>query len=260
MSNITLKQSPIIEFSSLDLIAQEVEKRLSVYNFDMLVVDEENVKAIKELRATLNKELKDFETVRKNIKQGVLNPYEEFEKSYKEKISNKYSEADSKLKLAIDKVENGINAKKELELMEYFEECKYAKNLAFLEWTQANIKVGLADSVKSLKTEVKSFVDMVDGDIELIKTQAHADRILVQYKRTLDVRNSIAQVLRDVEQENLLKAVVEVKEEPKEEPKIVEPIIVEPEEVLSVSFRVTGTRNQLIELRSYMKEKGLKYE
>ena len=264
MSNITLTQKPIIEFSQLDKMAQEVDKRLSVYNFSQIVVDEENYKAIKSLRAELNKELKEFEEVRKQIKKALLEPYEEFEKAYKAKIADKYSTAEQSLKKLIDDVESGLKNQKLNELVEYFEELKIAKDIPFVTFERSFIKVGLSDSMKALREQVRSYVESIESDLELIQTQAHATRILVRYKDTLDVRSAISSVLREIEQEEALKVVptdVVIKEPIQEiECPWGDPIIEEPEEILTVSFKVSGTKKQLIQLREYMKEEGIKYE
>lgn len=264
MSNITLTQKPIIEFSQLDKMAQEVDKRLSVYNFSQIVVNEENYKAIKGLRAELNKELKEFEDVRKQIKKALLEPYEEFEKAYKIKIADKYSNAEQSLKKLVDDVENGLKNQKLNEIVEYFEELKIAKDIPFATFDRSFIKVGLSDSMKALKEQVRSYIDSIESDLELIKTQAHANRILVRYKDTLDVRSAISSVLREIEQEQALKVEptdVVAKEPVKEiECPWGDPIIEEPEEIITVSFKASGTKKQLIELRTYMKEEGIRYD
>jgi len=259
MNEITLTQQPIIEFSHLDRIAAQVDTRLSVYNFDQLIVDEENVKGIKELRATLKKEFTEFEDVRKTIKKGVLNPYEVFESKFKELIASKYTEADSKLKVLIDTVEDKLKQEKEDEVKIHFENCKYANDIDFISWEQSNIKVGLSDSIKSLKDKAQAFVKSVSDDLELIKTQPNAERILVRYRTSLDVKGSITSVLREIEQENALKSLHAVKIE--DEPVEVKPIeITEPVEMITVSFTVTATKQNIRDLREFMKERGIIYE
>jgi len=267
MSNIIkLEQKAIIEYSSMDRIAKEVDEKLSKYNFDLLVVDEESVKGIKKLRSELGKDFTEFEEARKSIKKKILETYDTFNGDYEAKIASKYKTADVKLKTAIDKVENGIKLLKEKELVEYFEAVVKEKTLEFVKFEQANIKIGLNDVVEKLKEQVNQFIENVDKDIDVIAIQKHDKRILVEYKKHLDVRQAISTVLRDVEQEELLSKRETEKDEVKtviekiEEPIVEESKIEEPTETLEVSFKVTGTRNQLINLRNYMKEEGIKYE
>ena len=256
MSNITLKQNSIIEYSELDRIALEVDKRLSVYKFDSLIVNEENYKDIKKLRAELNNEFKEFETVRKDIKKRVLSPYEAFEKEFKEKIASKYEFAEINLKKAINDVENGLKEIRINELKEYFEELKLVKDLDFVQFEQANLSVGLSDSMKSLKDNLKTFLDNVDKDIATIKTLPNRERVLVRYQNSLDLAQSITSVNQEVEQENAIKNLGAVKIEEE-----VQPIVItEPQPLIEVTFKVMGTREQLVDLRNYMKGKGISYE
>lgn len=228
-----------------------------------MVVNEENRKGIKTLRTELSKEYKEFEEARKTIKKKVIEPYEEFEKAYKEKIASLYQSADSDLKTAIDEVENQIKQRTEDEVREHFEQLKKEKMLDFLTFEQANIKVGLSDTVSKLKEQVEQFIDNVDKDIDVIATQKHDKRILVEYKKHLDVRQAISTVLKDIEQEELLIKQAEEKqtEEPKPVVEVKKEVIEEiKEEAITVSFKVTGTREQLIKLREYMRNEGIKYE
>lgn len=262
-----VEQSPIIEYSSLDRIASEVDRRLAVINVTSLVIDEENVKSIKTLRTELKKEFDEYESIRKYIKQTILDPYNSFENDYKSKIANKFKDADSTLKTAIDNVENSIKQKKENEIIEYFEDYAFIKEIDFVKFEQANIKVGLADSVKSLKENAKQFIDNVVIDLDLINTQPNKERILVRYRNSLDARGSIATVLREIEMERqmaerLAKQTIDAKPiEPVETQVVAAPVeIHEPEEMITISFTVTGTKKQIISVREFMKQGGIKYE
>ena len=103
-----LKQMPIIDFSEMEKVGKNVDERLSVYNFDNLLIDEESVKGYKKLRAELNKELKVAEDLRKEIKKSINAPYKEFESSYDFNVKTKYEQSINKLKIAIDEVEDKI--------------------------------------------------------------------------------------------------------------------------------------------------------
>lgn len=265
---IKLEKNAVIEYSSIDRIAKEVDEKLSKYNFDQLVVDEESVKGIKKLRAELGQDYKEFEEARKTIKKKILETYDTFNADYELKIASKYKLADSKLKMAIDDVENGIKKEKETELIKYFDEQAKLKLFDFVEFEQASIKIGLNDKVEKLKEQVDEFLNNIDKDVDVIATQKNDKRILVEYKKHLDVRKAISTVLADVEQEEMLikkeaekQAVVE-EPKPTEAPKVdtvkKEPIKEEP--LLVVAFKVTGTHEQLVQLRNYMKEEGIKYE
>ncbi len=86
----------------LQAVGARVTERLKELGVDTLVATEDTVKSLKDLRAELNKELTEFESQRKWVKEGVLNPYNEFETIYKAEISEKYKGAIDTLKTKIE--------------------------------------------------------------------------------------------------------------------------------------------------------------
>ena len=273
---IIIKQLPQIE-EHLKELSIEVEQK--VENAKSLVCTEENVKTIKQVRADLNKELKEVEQQRKQVKEQVLAPYMQFESVYKKYISDKYKSADIDLKQKVDVVENELKAKKEQEVKDYFEEYKTANNIDFITYGQARINVTLSASMKSLKEQAKQFIDKIVDDLKLIETQEYKAEILVEYKQTLNVAQAITIVT------NRFKAIEEEKK--KEEQKAVhiemnenheitqksyeqlENILNKPleqpkeekqEEVLTLKFTVKGTRTKLRELKQFLEKGGYDYE
>ena len=191
-TNLTIAtQLPIVE-SQLREASAKVDAR--VQEAMALVCTEETVKTIKEVRASMNKELKEFEDKRKQIKSEIMKPYEDFEKIYKEKIADKYKSADSELKNKIDSVENELKEKKKQEVVDYFNEYSKSKNIDFVTFEQAKINITLSASMKSLKEQVATFIDKVANDLLTISLQTDEIEILVEYKKTLDVNQAIQTV------------------------------------------------------------------
>ena len=95
---ITLKQAPIIVYEKIKAVGQQIEAKIAELNLDNQLVTEDTLKSAKNTRTTLRKELDDFETQRKYIKEQVNAPYEAFEKAYKEHIKVHYDKADNTLK------------------------------------------------------------------------------------------------------------------------------------------------------------------
>lgn len=191
-TNLTIvTQLPIVK-KQLEEASKSVEAKVQLA-MD-LVCTEDSVKAIKETRASMNKELKEFEEKRKQIKEEVMKPYEEFEKIYKEKISDKYKLADEELKSKIDSVENELKEEKKQEVVDYFNEYSKSKNIDFVTFEQAKINITLSASMKSLKEQVTTFIDRVTNDLLTISSQTDEIEILVEYKKTLDVNQAIQTV------------------------------------------------------------------
>ena len=272
---IEVKQLPVIE-EQLRSVSTVIDER--VKNATSLVCTEESVKTIKEIRAELNKDYKEFESKRKLVKEQVLKPYNDFENVYKECISDKFRNADVILKGKIYNVENELKSKKEKEIKEYFEEYKTANNIGFITYGQARINVTLSASMKSLKEQAKQFIDKIVDNLKLIETQEHKTEILVEYKQTLNVSQAITSVT------NRFKAIEEEKKrqeqkvvhiemnenheitqksyeqlenafnKPLEQPKE------ENEEILTLKFTVRGTSTKLRELKQFLESGGYDYE
>lgn len=269
---IEVKQLPVIE-EQLRSVSTVIDER--VKNATSLVCTEESVKTIKEIRAELNKDYKEFENKRKLVKEQVLKPYNDFENVYKECISDKFRNADLILKGKIENVENELKSKKEKEIKEYFEEYKTANNIGFITYGQARINVTLSASMKSLKEQAKQFIDKIVDDLKLIETQEHKTEILVEYKQTLNVSQAITSVTnrfkaieeekKKIEQEKeLQKFVVDTA---KDSDKYSEQIILnspsveeKTEEILTLKFTVRGTRTKLRELKQFLESGGYDYE
>lgn len=269
---IEVKQLAVIE-EQLKSVSAVIEER--VKNATNLVCTEESIKTIKEIRAELNKDYKEFETKRKLVKEQVLKPYNDFEIVYKECISDKFRNADLILKGKIDNVENELKAKKEQEVKDYFEEYKTANNIDFITYGQARINVTLSASMKSLKEQAKQFIDKITDDLKLIETQEHKAEILVEYKQTLNVSQAITSVTnrfkaveeekKKIEQEKELQEFVV--DTAKESDKYIEQTVLnapaieeKQEEILTLKFTVKGTRTKLRELKQFLENGGYDYE
>ena len=277
---IVIKQLPQIEEHLKDL-STEIDKK--VKDAKSLICTEESVKTIKQVRADLNKEFKELEIQRKAVKEQILEPYVQFEEVYKTYISDKYKEADIDLKQKIDSTENELKKQKENEIKDYFEEYKTANNIDFVDFKQANINVTLTASKKNLKEQAKTFIDKIVDDLKLIETQEGKEEILVEYKQNLNVSKSIQEVAnRHKLLEEEKKKQEELKNKQLEEAQrqadmsiktqevatknaldnfvIEAPKIEEQEEILTLKFKVRGTRSKLRELKRFLEDGGYDYE
>lgn len=275
-SIIVVKQLPVIEERLKEIklaVLKKAEDALA------LVCMEETLKEVKQTRAELNKEFALLEEKRKQAKQAVMAPYTEFEEVYKDCVSNTYKDVDNKLKEKINNVENGLKEQKRQELLEYFNEYVYAVEStlptplnSFLELENAGINITLSASMKSLKEQVKGFIDRVCDDIRLIDTQEHKDEILYHYKmagggsflnasRTIQLVNDKYKAIAKAKiEEEERKKQVEVAE--KAEQKVEEALKppTETEEVFTVQLRVKGTKRQLKALKEFLNSGGYDYE
>ena len=291
---ITVQQLPVIVYERLESVGQEIDKRIASLDLDQQLVTEDTKKAVKDTRAMLNKELKDFEEQRKRIKEQVVAPYEAFEKAYKTFIKEKYEKADCILKVKIDEFDNRLKADKEARIRAYFTELCQANNIDFLPFERLGLKIGLSDSDKSLKDIVNTNIDNVVKSLKFIESLTDPDEykaeILADYKQTLDVMIAINNAKyrkqqREAELQRLeaqkaaaeqarLAAEARAKEvAPLQAPEEVPPPAIqeapappqevpapEPqEEILHFTLEVIGTRAQLRALRQFLETNNIKY-
>ncbi|MEA4932589.1 MAG: DUF1351 domain-containing protein [Lawsonibacter sp.] len=258
---IQVIQLPVIEERLRSLgesIDRQVEEALS------LVCTDETVAQVKKTRAELNTQFKELEGQRLAVKKAILAPYEAFEAIYKECVTSKLMAADEALKQKISDTENQRKAEKRQEVERYFAELCQAKKIDFLSQEQTGVTITLSTSLKKLKEETAAFVERVAGDLEAIRSQQHADEIMVEYKASLNLNRAIFTVadrhraiLR--EQERAAQPAFEKREEepaPREEA-FSAPVEVKEEQLLVVSFRARGTRVQLKALKQYMLDNGI---
>lgn len=274
---ITIEQLPIIS-ERLKMVSDEIDIKVR----DVLSLDcnAEIVKEVKKIRADLNKEYKELEEKRKQVKNAIMLPYNEFEKVYKYCISDKYRMADEDLKNKINEVETEIKSDKINELTTYFNEYVLSKNIDFITYERANINVTMSTSMRVLKEQVKVFIDKIADDVTLIEKQENKEEILVEYKKSLNCLsaiNTVEERLKSIEvekqksletsekkrnEEVLIKNIENVLQEslyvePKIEPK--KEINLD-DEVMILSFKVTAKKYKLRELKKFLDDGGYIYE
>lgn len=188
---ITIKQLPVIvsEFESLRAgIEAKVQNALA------LDCTQDTVKKIKALRADLNKDFKELDERRKDVKNKILAPYLAFENAYNECVGNVYQKADSELRARINSVESEIKKDKENEIRKYFDVYTMTNGIDFLTFEQIGLNITLSASIKALKQQCKAFVDNVINDISMIEDMDCYVEIMAEYKQSLDMVKAISTV------------------------------------------------------------------
>lgn len=201
-TSITLVQNPIIKHN-LEIIGKSITKKISELNLKNQVATEDTVKTLKEIRAELNKELKEYELQRKAIKDAVMNPYLEFEKVFKEQITDKFKDADDTLKNSINSFELSVKTEKRNSLKTYFEEICKVEKIDWLSFDSLNLDINLSTTEKKYKEQILEKVNSVIDDLKLINTEEYAVEILVEYKKTLKASQAIQEVRKRKEAEKI---------------------------------------------------------
>ena len=182
------------------------------------------------------------------------------------------------LKGKIDTIESQQLLEKENELREFANQHIKANNLSCITFDDIPINITLSASIKSLKEEIKRFIEEVSNDIELIKMEEYSAEILELYLNNeytgFDFSKSKLEVInRHKRIEELQKQQQEEKlEQEKQEEKVVEKVeevveevkppveIIENDELITVQFTITDTKEKILKLRDYLKENEINYE
>lgn len=154
---------------------------------------EETLKQAKEEKAKVNKFKAEVADYRKKIISEYNKPIKVFEDTAKE-TEKILVETYNTINQQVAGYEEKQKQQKEQEIREYFEEYKTANNIDFINYEQAHINVTLTASIKSLKEQVKQFIDEIIDDLKLIETQECKEEILVEYKQSLNVSRAIQEV------------------------------------------------------------------
>ena len=265
---VIVEQLPIIK-EKLQIISDEVDKEIK-YAMS-LECNDDSVKEVKNARARLNKIKTTMEDKRKQVKNAVLNPYNEFETIYNELVKDKLSNADTTLKQKIDSVENQLKQEKEDELRTFAEQWFVSKNIGdIVTFKDIGLNITLSSSMKSLKEQIVDFCEKVFNDLKLIELEEYSDEILLEYKKR---KGNFAQckinvIERHRQLEELQKQQEIKQEQEKQEEKVIEKVdeivapkeIIENDELITVSFKVTGTKEQIKKIKELIIELGVNYE
>lgn len=248
-----ITQKAIIE-EQLKTISDEIQKRVDYA--EKLVCTIDTIKDIKKQRTILRNQFNDLETQRKQVKAEFQAPYLRFEKVYKELISDKYKNADVQLKRKIDNVESELKLQKENNIREYFNEYCESEGIDFVKFEQIGLNINLSTTEKSLREQAKSFIDKVKSDIELIQHEDNFAEIMIEYTKHLNVSRAIIEVK---ERHKKLSEIVNsadknVQNDTNEQQK---ETLKAPEQIYTMNFKVSGTKQQLVKLKQYLKDNCL---
>ena len=270
---IRVETLPVI-FQQLEVVGEMIDEELE--KFKDIECTEENKQEVKKTRTSINNTLKVFEDKRKEIKNQVLEAYNQFNDKYELEVKTKLENASNDLKMKIDYIESTQLAEKEIELGNFIEEHIKANHLENIlkdvsEVVRlANLKVNLSSSMKSLKEGALAFIQRVANEVKLIELEKTPSNLLYEYQQNgYDLTKAkLTLIERQRQIEKLAKQREQVQEVVKQEEKIVEQVeeivapkeVFEDQEVITVTFTITDTKENIIKVREFMKELGVKYE
>jgi len=284
---VVVTQKPIIAYTLLKQISDNVIAKIEALNIDNLEASEDNLALIKRTRADLTKDFTELENQRKTVKDIVLNDYNIFEDDYKKLIASPFKDADAKLKSLSSVVDDKILSLKIDGIVEYFNEIN---SFDFVKFEDMNLKIIKSKSDKIIKSEIDEYLADVKMSISTIDTMPNKERILAKFQMHKDLNRAISDTNLEVQREEQIKAqnaerervaaerqqqeveqqrqreiqahqkadAVEVEAMETVKQFIPEPEQIKKEPIFETTFTVRGTMEQLGKLKQFMKEIGVR--
>lgn len=268
---VKIEQMPKV-FSQLEKIGELIEKK--TIDLNELKCTDENKQEVKNRRTEINKTLEALEERRKEIKNKLLEPYDIFEEKYNKECKEKLQNASNLLKIKIDAIEEQQKKEKQEEL-ELFVNQHCEANNVHIDFKQIGLNITLSASMKSLKEQALTFIEKVVSDLKLIELEEYSSEILLEYndngfdftKAKLDVidrHKKLEEIKKQQEKQEEIKEqeqqVVENVEEVVEDYITIPKELLEDEDLITVSFEVTGTKEQIKKIKDLIIELGVEYK
>ena len=282
---IVIQQLPVIEehIRSLQPIIEE-----KVNEAMALAVTEDTSAAVRKVKAALNKDRDSFKDSVKKVIDAVSAPLIPI-KEARDEILKIYEKADKDLSAKINAVDDGVKDEKRKQLRAYYEEYRQSKNLEKEEMADFDRRawnVRKSDSLTALKKTAEEHLNKIAGDLISIRTMPYPDEILVEYRLLGDLARATANVnerhrLAEEQRKRREAAEAERAEREAREREAVEKVKAaiqnaapmeppvqtaapkpkkDPNQILTLAFRVTATRAKLVELKKFLDNGGYQYE
>lgn len=268
---VVLRQNAIIDYSGIDRIIESTKARIEALDIENIEANEENKSSLKNLRAELNRELKEYEDARKDIKKIVEQPYKDFEVEYKV-LKGVFDEASSLLRDKIDEVEDAQREEKKNNLVIYFNELKVSLNetikelgfnLDFVSFELLGLNITISSSETSLRKQANETLERVCNDLRVISGNAHKSRLYAKYSVNLDLSRALFELQEELKREE---QIIE-NTKPKVESEVadtkanvngeVEANVVE--EIITLNFEIEGTKTEIAQVRQFLIDNEISY-
>ena len=262
---------------NLEQLKAEIIPKMEHYR--SLVVTEDSIKEAKNDKAALNKLREAISDQRIAVKKQCLAPYEALEKQCKE--------LDALIVAPIAAIDTQIKAFEECEKKAKYAELKeYFNSINETDWISLedvlNHKwANKGEKPESLKAEISDGIRRINDELEKLTQMytnfPHLIAIQDKYRQTKDFSVTMVYAKNlectwQKEQEQKRKERENAQNEPVSPP-AAESVIIppeppepvsaqpdKPEPVITGTFKVTGTKTQIIALRDFMRSQGIKFE
>ena len=230
--------------------------------YEKLVVTEDGLSEAKGMRAKLNKLEKAINDKKIEVKKDYLEPYTQFENEVKE-IIGIIRQGTLNIDTQVKSYEEQAKVDKKEDIKKFYESIAIYKvdfdKLFDEKWLNSSVnekswKEQLSSKVESIKVNLKIIQNMNYDDLDLLKNlyldTLNLDQALNSYTRLKPISKPLESDLTDT----LSKPIDTAKVVPQALNQATEP------NTLVRAFKVTGTKEQIIELGEFMSGLGVKFE
>ena len=255
----------------IDEKVKDIPKQLEKVKKMSFIEQEDEKNDIKKYQQYLSNIQKQLEEKRKEIKKEIIKPYDEFDEYYKNGVYLKLNNGINQLKEVVNEIEDLQKDEKRCELEEFANQYIETYSLGnILSFKDIPLNITLSASMKSLKEQAKAYIEDVSKDVDLINLEEYKEEILLQFMENgFDFASAKLHVIETHRKIEELQKQQEVQEEIKqEEQKIIEKVeeivapkeIIEDDELLTATFTITTTKENIIKVREFLKKEGISYE
>lgn len=269
----------------------ELKKEIAetVRDYETAVYTDDMIKQAKSDRAKLRKFVDAIEGKRKEIKKKYLEPYEQFEKEEKE-LTTMVQKAVDSIDAQVKAYEDRLRKEKTKQIREFYEDHihdigEYLPFERLMKPEYANAST----TMKSIKEEILSMIQRVDEGLAILNEvdSPYAADMKAVFLREYDIGAALAEQNRleaaerrrkEYEEERKRQRLEKEQKEKEEAQKLIQagkrnpqpeetetPAIAEmpkrePDPVQILDFRVYVNRTQMMALKQFLKENGIRFE
>jgi hypothetical protein len=260
--------------SRIDEIVLRVQKRIEDLNLKTIDATEDNKKILRDTRAELNKEVKQYEEDLKQIELMINSGFNELKKQYKEKIKSLYKLTDDELKEKIDEITQEQLKENQDYSKEYYE--AKLKSMPFrigVEYDDIPWDFTFNSSKKSIRDTANNHFEAVEEALKIIDNHKYKNELeafwkynkfnlgkaLIELENQLAIANKYIKAQEEElkkREEKIEAKEIEIKEEIKEEIKISN---LKVEELISYVFELEMTDSQLSRLVNFLENENIEF-
>lgn len=263
------KYNPTVIEHNIEPIVDKVKQKIADLNIDEMEVSEENKQTLKNARADLNKDKKEYEAERIKIKNFVLQPYSDFESLYKSDLLKVIDDAVNDLDKKIKSIEKEQLEEKKEYAREYFGRKMESDPIDVANTLDdVNIKFSINMSSKKIREAIDFHFEKINSSLTIINNSDNSARLraIWETEAKYDIGIALTKLSQQLAVEKQYKEELpdvssmypkQMKEEASNKKQSVSFI---PEELFDFTLKITLSERQLDGLTNYMSEEGIDFE